>query len=110
MGPPPSRQAEQGLGVAIEDFLLVGLRQANSVENLDGVADVAGALLLVERAVGGEHDVVGREEVDAANRGGARTFDRGVAVEALEIVERAFLQALEQSAIVLVGGAGAELV
>jgi hypothetical protein len=84
------------------DLLLVGLRQADRLQHLDGVADVARALLLVERTIGREQRVIGREEIDAADGGGARAFDRGVAIEALEIIVRAFLQALEQRAVVLI--------
>src|SRR5215813_6515405 len=47
-----SRQPKQLLCIAIADLLLVTLRQTDRVEHLDGVADVARSLLLVERAVG----------------------------------------------------------
>ena len=39
--------------------------------------------------------MVGREELDAADRSGARAFDRGVAVEALEVIERPLLELLQ---------------
>ena len=54
--------------------------------------------------------MIGREEIDAADGGGARAFDRGIAIEALEIVVGAFLQALEQRAIVFIRGARTELI
>src|SRR4051812_22864494 len=66
-----SRQPEQLLRVAMADLLLVGLRQANRLQHLDGVADVARALLLVERTIGREQRVIGREEIDPADGGGA---------------------------------------
>src|SRR6266849_777464 len=63
------------------------------VENLQRLADVIGALLRVERAVGGEHDPVVRIEGEAAFGRRLAAEHRGVAVEALlEVVERAFLQ------------------
>ena len=80
------------------------------IEHLDGVADVARTLLLVERTVGGEHHALGREEIDAADGRGARALDRGVAVEILEVVVGPLLQAAQHRAVVLVRGARAELV
>src|SRR5437899_2561392 len=96
------RQSEDALGIAVADLLLVGGRQTKRLDDLDGVADVARPLLLVERTIGCEQHVVGREEVGPAHGGGARTFDRGVAVKTLEIVVRPFFKPLEDGAVVLV--------
>ena len=54
--------------------------------------------------------MIGREEFNAADHGGTRSFDRGVAVETLEVIIRPFLQSVEQRAVILVGGARAELI
>src|SRR5690242_12710717 len=51
-GFPHSRQPEQLLRIAVADLFLIRLRQADRLQHLDGVADVARALLLVERTIG----------------------------------------------------------
>src|SRR5205823_1013787 len=96
--------------VAKADLLLVSGREIERVDHIDGVADVAGPLLLVERAIGSKQHAIGPEEFDAANQGGARAFDRRVAIEFLEVIIRALLQALEQSTVVLVRSTRAQLI
>src|SRR5947207_13093742 len=82
-------QPEHALRILMTDFLLVGLREMiERLDHLDGRADVAPALLFVERAVGCEQHVVDAEERDPADRRRPRAGERSVAVEALEIVER----------------------
>src|SRR5438105_12715441 len=104
------REPEHALGVAMADLLLVGVRQIERVDDLDGGADITRPLLLVEGTIGREQHVVGAEEVDAANGCGAGALDRGIAVETLEIVVGALLEPLEQRRLVLVRGARAQLV
>src|SRR6516162_4089919 len=89
-------QAEHDLCVPVADLLLVGLRQIDGLHDCDGCADVAGTLLLVERTVGGKQDMVRSEEGDAADRRRARSRERRVAVEALEIIEGSLLELLEK--------------
>src|ERR1700686_4662903 len=104
------REPEHPLRIAMADALLVGRRQAKRLDDRDGRADVAGALLLVERAVGRKQHMVGAEEVEPADGGGAGPLDRGVAVEVLEIVVGALLQFLQKRRVVLVRGARAQLI
>src|SRR6266404_6326945 len=93
------------------DFLLVGLREMiERLDHLDGRADVAPALFLVERTIGGEQHVIGAEERNAANRRSARAGERRVAVKAFEIVERTLLELLQDQRVVLIRCARAELV
>src|SRR5712692_1118785 len=72
-------QTEHDLRVLVTDFFVVGLRQIKRFHVRDGRADVAPALFLVERTIGGEQDMIGAEERNAANRGGARAGERRVA-------------------------------
>src|SRR5665811_2129428 len=46
------------LQIAVPDLLLVGLRQVDAFENAQRLAGIHGAPLRIERAVGGEHDLV----------------------------------------------------
>src|SRR6185436_17336506 len=97
------------LQVAVIDLVAVGLGEVEAVEDLDGLADVAGAALGIEGAVGGEHHPVGAVELEAADGGRARAEHGGVGVEVLlEVVEWALLEALEEGEIVLVRGALAD--
>src|SRR5216684_5790377 len=95
-------QVEHDLRVLVTDFFLVGLRQIKRLHDRHGRADVAPALFLIERTIGGEQDMIGAEERNAANRGGARAGERRVAVEAFEIVERPFLELLQDQRIILI--------
>ena len=54
--------------------------------------------------------MIGTEERQAANRRRTRPGERGVAVKALEIIERALLELLQEQRIILIGGARAELI
>src|ERR1700732_4878023 len=103
-------EPEHALRIAVADALLVGRRKPKRLDDRDGRADVAGALFLVERAVGSKQHMVGAEKVETADGGGAGALDRGVAVEVLEIVVRSLLQFLQQRPIVLVRGARAQLI
>src|SRR5580704_19380175 len=104
------REPEHPLGVAMTDALLIGDRKVERFNDRDGGADVAGAFFLVERAVGREQHMVGAEEIETAEGGGAGALDRCVAVEVLEIVVRAFLQFLQERSIILIRGARAQLI
>src|SRR5664279_3258451 len=98
------------LQIAVPDLLLVGLRQVDALENAQRLAGIYGAPLRIERASGGEHDLV--EVVEGKPGMGRRhaAEHRGVGIEVvLEIIERALLQALENLAQVLVQEARADL-
>src|SRR5712692_2105033 len=103
-------QAKHDLRVLVTDLFLVGLLEIERFHDRDGRADVAPALFLVERTIGGEQDMVRPEERNAANRGGARAGERGVAVEAFEIIEGSLLEPLQDQRIILIRCACAELV
>src|SRR5262245_12727886 len=98
-------QSEHPLRIAVANLLLVSEREGKSLHDLDGLAHVERALLRIERAVGCEQHVIRPEELDAADGSGAPAGKRGVAIKVLEVVERPFLQPLEQGAVVLVRGA-----
>src|SRR5580693_2211028 len=79
------RKPEQLHRVAPVDLFALVVGQRKRIQNLDSVADVAGALLLVERAIGSKQHVVGAEEIEAANRRVACPFDGCVTIKILEI-------------------------
>src|SRR5271156_1427654 len=81
------RNTEQLLRVAIADLLALGVGKRDRIEDLQRIADIARALFLIEGAIRREDDMIGAEEIDAADGRGTRTFHRGVAVIILEIVE-----------------------
>src|SRR5580704_10512005 len=93
---------KHALRIAVTDALRVRRRQPERLEDRDGRADVARALLLVERAIGGKQHMLGAEEVETADGGGTRSLDRGVAVEVLEIVVGTLLQLFQERPVVLV--------
>src|SRR5258705_11835869 len=104
-------QAEHHLRVLVADLFLVGLREmVERFHGFDGGADVAPALFLVERTIRRKQHVIGAEERDSANRRRAGAGERGVAVEALEIIERALLELLQKKRVVLIRGTGPKLV
>src|SRR5262249_59926305 len=65
-------QSEHGLGVLVTDLLAIGLREIERLDHRDGGADVAPALLLVERTVRREQHMIGTEERQPANGRRAR--------------------------------------
>src|SRR6185369_16759828 len=101
-------QLEELLGIAVEDFLEVGLWKLQRLDHPDRLAHVHRALLRIERRVRGEHGPVGAEELEAADGGRARAEDCGIRVELPEVVERP-LPELERR-LVESGRARAELV
>src|SRR5262245_56775340 len=103
-------QSKHRFGVAMADLLHVLLGKVKRLHDCDGGADVAPAFLLVERTIGGKHHVIRPEERQSANRRRACTGKGGVAVEALEIVERPLLQLLEDERVVLIRGARPQLI
>src|SRR5260370_14366578 len=101
---------EHPFRIAMAEAIPVGRRQAKRLDDRDGRADVAGALFLVERAIGSKQHMVGAEKVETADRGGAGAFDRGVAVEVLEIVVGTLLQFLQERRVILIRVARAQLI
>src|ERR1700690_2646085 len=69
------------LKIAVPNLLLVGLRHVDGLYDLERLARVHGALLRIERAVGGEHDLV--EVVEGKPGVGCRhaAEHRGVGIE-----------------------------
>src|SRR5260370_18630819 len=61
-------QPKHGFGVAMADLFHVGSGQIERLHDCDRGTDVAPALLLVERAIGSEQDVIGPEERQSAKR------------------------------------------
>src|SRR5260370_17582522 len=102
-------QPKHGFGVAMADLFHVGSGQIERLHDCDRGTDVAPALLLVERAIGSEQDVIGPEERQSAKRRRACAGERSVAVEALEIAERPLFQPLQPARITLVRRAHPEL-
>src|SRR5205814_9575172 len=84
--------------------------QRELVEGLDRLADEKRPTLRIEGTIGAEQHVIDAEEVEPAADRARRAVDRRIAVEHLEKVQWALFHALEQTLIVLVGGAGTELV
>src|SRR5882672_4279544 len=97
IGLPPLSESElqQPARVARVNRGLFLRGRPHALHGLDGVADEAGALLGVEGHVGAEQDMVGAEERQAAFHGVPGPEQRGVAVEHLEVVDRALPQAAE---------------
>src|SRR6202042_1934345 len=58
---------EQLLRVAIKDLLALGVGKRNRIEDLQRIADIARAFFLIEGAIGREDDMIGAEEIDAAD-------------------------------------------
>src|ERR1700722_6261790 len=103
--------ARDRLEILVVDLLFHVLREIERLQNPQRFADVAGAFLGIERTVGGEHDLLGWIKGEAADGRGVGAEHGGVGVEILlEVVERALLEALAQRHVVLVRGAGAELI
>src|SRR5690349_17152675 len=102
----------QLLEIAVIDLLELVLRQVEPVDDAQRLADVAGAFFRIERAVGREHDLLGRIEGDAQHGAAVGAEHRRVDVEALlEVVDRALLlEAALERLVVLVRGARADLV
>src|SRR4029453_8485742 len=84
-------QSKHAFRVAVADLL----GQIEGLHHRNGGADVAPALLLVERTIGGEQHVSRPEKRQPANGRRACAGERGIAVEALEIVERPLFQLFE---------------
>src|ERR1043165_6000564 len=99
------------LEIALIDGVPLFFRQVERIENAERLADVHRALLGIERAVGGEHDLYQRIELHAELGRGIRGEHRRIGVEILlEVVERALLQRLVERAAIPVRGARAELI
>src|SRR6516165_8077063 len=96
--------AGDALQVLEEDLITVGLRELQRFENLQRQAGIHRPVLGIERAIGGEHDLVDGIELHAAFGRRHRAESRRVGVEILlEIVERTFFEAFPQRDIVIVG-------
>src|SRR6516165_6761425 len=101
--------AGDGFEVLIVDLFAVGLGNIERIQDLQRHAWIHRPAFGIERAVGGEHDLLQREELQAAFGRGPAAEYRGVDVEVLlEVVERALLEALAQRDVILVAGARAE--
>src|SRR5882762_6892325 len=96
--------------VAEVDTPRIILLQLETVQRLDRLADEERAALRVERAVGAEQDSFGSIKIYSTPDRGPCPVHRGVAVEHPEVVHRALRHLLQQRRVVLVRGAGAELV
>jgi len=87
------RQSEEdATGVVLEDLCLVGWGQVDGLHRLECDVDVFESALRVERHVGGEHDAIDTEEIDAAAQRGDRPDGDGVGIELPEVVERMLLE------------------
>src|SRR6185503_21231415 len=106
-------ELEEPLRVAAVDLILLCCGETEPfdrpLDRVDGLARVHAGLGL-ERHVGGEHDAVDAEELEAALRGRSGAEQRGVGVEATEVVDRPLLHRAQQRLVVDVGGPGAELI
>src|SRR5215471_2080343 len=102
---------DQPLEILVIDLVALCLGEIERIENPDRLADVARALLGIERTIGCEHEVIERIECHAADRRGMRPEYRGIGIEVvLEIIARPFLEALAQRYVVFIRRARAELV
>src|SRR5450759_3465686 len=78
--------------VLVENLVAGCLVEIERLENPQGFARIHRAVFRIERAIGGEYDLVDREELQAAFGRRRRPEHRGVGIEILlEIVERALL-------------------
>src|SRR5215213_487199 len=74
--------------VLVVDLLTIRLRHRQAVEDFQRLANIHRAAFRVERAVGGEHHLLERIEVEPADGGGAGGEHGGVGVKVLlEIIE-----------------------
>src|SRR6266540_5151333 len=103
-------QSEHRFSVAMADLFHVRLGQIERLHHRNGGADVAPALLLVERTIGGKQHVIRPEDRQPANGRRAGAGERGIAVEALKIIERSLLQLLQDERIILVRRARSQLI
>ena len=93
------------------DCFSFGRGDVGRLEEAQRVARVHRALFRIERAVGGEHDLVVVEEGQPHRHAGFRRERRGVGVErVLEVIERTLFELLQQYREVFVRGARAELI
>src|SRR5674476_1640256 len=91
--------------VLVEDIVAGCLVEIERLENPQGFARIHGAVLGIERTIGGEQDLVDRIEFHPTLGRRRRPEHRGVGIEVLlEVIERALLQALAQRNVVLVAG------
>src|SRR6516164_7885322 len=104
-------RAGEGFEILIIDLFAVGFGNIERIQDLQRHARIHRPAFRLERAVGGEHDLLQREELQAAFGRGLAAEYRGIDVEVLfEVVERALLEALAQRDVILVAGARAEYV
>src|SRR6516225_9040431 len=88
-------RAGDGFEVLIIDLFAVGFGNVERVQDLQRHPRKHRRAFRIERAVGGEHDLLQRAELQAAFGRGLAAEYRGVDVEVLlEVVERALLEAL----------------
>src|SRR5262249_33446145 len=103
--------AGDGFQILVVELLAVRLGDLERIEDLEGEARIHRAAFRIERAVGSEHDLLQREELQAAFGRRLAAEHRGVSEEVLlEIVERPFLEALAKRDVIFVTGARAQYV
>src|SRR5437763_10148923 len=97
------RTAGETFQVLEKDLVPVGLGQIEGLQDLQRYARKHGALLRVERAVGGEDHLVARIELQPAFRRRRAPEGGGVGKKVLlEIIERALFEALAQGDVSLI--------
>src|SRR5262249_42073191 len=103
--------AGDGFQILVVELLAIGLGDIERIEDLEREPRIHRAAFRIERAVGSEHALLQREELQAAFGRRLAAEHRGVGVEVLfEIVERAFLEALAKRDVIFVTGARAQYV
>src|SRR5215831_18208152 len=96
-------RAGDGFEILIIDLFAVGLGDIERIQDLQRYARIHRPAFRIEWAVGREHDLLQREEFQAAFGRGLAAEDCGVDVEVLlEVVERTLLEALAQRDVILV--------
>src|ERR1043166_5723295 len=80
---PDQLPAGDRLQIPVIDRFTIRAREVERVENLQGQARIHRPALGVERAIGGEYDLVARKELQAAFRRGDAAEYRGIGVKVL---------------------------
>src|SRR2546425_10972218 len=107
---PPRLQPQQLHGVLAQDPPLCLRRSRHLINRAQRLADIPGSALGIERHVAAKQDVLGAEERQPALKGRRRSVQGGVGVEHPIVVVRVLPQGAQQRSVVLVRGAGAELI
>src|SRR5215207_5933680 len=105
-----NRQVQEPLSVPCQDQLPVGRGELDGLEVCERGADVAGALLRIERGVRREEDVLGAEELEHARERVRRAHHRRVDVEHPEVVHGPARDARLDVGALLIRRASAQLI